>query len=929
MAETTLKTLIERFRSKPEWQHPDPAVRAEAVLRLPSGEAETLLAIAREDADARVRRAAVKKLSDVAAVSAIAGEDPDPGVREEAESRLAHVAIHDPAERVARQAVAGLRDPRHLTAVARSASLATVREAAIGALGDPRALAVIVRESEDTATRLLALARIEDPATLLAIALKTEHKAVALAAVERLTDEDALRSVAERARAGAAARRAQARLAPAAEAGAAPAAAAPLPEADEEAERRAYEEARAALEREAAARAEAAQSRLRIAEAIEAAQAEAIPGVLETARAQWGGLLPAASAEAEACDRRISEALSAAERRHTAYLAGLAKQDELEALAREAEALLEGEPAAARPAFAALEVRWKQATAGAELPELRARFEAAAARLRERQHAQRSEQSQRDQQHLQQLTRLVERAEAVAAQGADAVLRDAEHVLREMREALEHPGHFPTRRERELVLGRLEAVRRQLYPLVQQLREDAEWKRWANVTVQEELCARAEALVSEPDAEKAARELRDLDASWKQAKEAPKEKAEALWARFKAAREQVKGRADAFFARQAEELGDNLKKKEALCEKAETLAESTDWLRTAEELRRLQAEWKAIGPVPRHVSQRIWERFRKPCDRFFTRWGEHRSQRSHEWAGNLARKEALCEKAELLAESSDWETAATELKRLQAEWRTIGAVKKSRSEAVWQRFRAACDRFFDRYKNRDEHARQAASAAREAICAELEALLPAEGDDVEPPADLAARLAAAQTAWRQAGGLPHDQMTAFDERFARARDRLVERFARALEGTDLDPEASRRKAEKLVARVEATLQDLAPAGGAQPAQTAEEFAARLRDALATNTIGGRAAVEERWSAAANEVEAAQAAWKRLGPVPGEEGRLLAERFERACRRFAEQRPKSERPRAEAPRARPDAHRPRPDGHRPRPDGARRGRPGRP
>jgi hypothetical protein len=919
VAETTLKTLIDRFRSKPEWQHPDPAIRAEAVLRLSSSEAETLLAIAREDADPRVRRAAVKKLADVAAVSAIAAADPDSGVREEAEARLAHVAIHDPAER-AQLAVAGLREARHLTAVARSATLAPVREAAIGALADARSLAVIVRESEDTATRLLALARIEDPTTLLAIALKTEHKAIALAAVERLTDEEALRSVAERARAGVAARRARAMLSPAAEPEAS-AAAAPPPEVDEEAERRAYEEARAAQEREAAARAEAAQSRVRVAGAIEAAQAEAIPGVLETARAEWGGLLPAASAEAEALDQRISAALAAAEQRHAAYLAGLARRGVLEALVREAEALVAGEPGAARPAFAALEGRWKQATAGAELPELRVRFEAAAARLRERQQAQRTDQSQKDQQHLEQLTRLVERAEAIAARGADAALRDAEHVLREMREALEHPGHFPTRRDRELVLGRLETVRKQLYPLVQQLRDDAEWKRWANATVQEELCARAEALVGEPDVEKAAHELRDLDAAWKQAKEAPKEKTETLWARFKAARDQVKVRTEAFFAHQAEELGENLKKKEALCAQAEALAESTDWLKTAEELRRLQAEWKAIGPVTRHASQRIWERFRKPCDRFFTRWQEHRSQRSHEWAENLARKEALCEKAELLAESSDWEAAAAELKRLQAEWRTIGAVKKSRSEAVWQRFRAACDRFFDRYKNRDEHTRLATSAARETICAELEALLPAEGEPGEPPAGLAARLAAAQTAWRQAGSLPHDQMAAFDERFARARDRVVERFARALEGTDLDPEASRRKAEKLAARVEAILQDLAPAG-AQQAQTAAELAARLRDALATNTIGGRAAVEERWNSAANEVESAQAAWKRLGPVPGEEGRLLAERFERACRRFVEQRPKSERPRAEAPHARPD-------GRRSRPDGAQRGRPGRP
>ena len=105
MVETTLKTLIERFRSKPEWQHADPAVRADAVLRLPSSEREILLALAREDADPRVRRAAVKKLPDAAVLAEIAASDADAGVRDEAEGRLAHIAAHEHDEAAARAAV--------------------------------------------------------------------------------------------------------------------------------------------------------------------------------------------------------------------------------------------------------------------------------------------------------------------------------------------------------------------------------------------------------------------------------------------------------------------------------------------------------------------------------------------------------------------------------------------------------------------------------------------------------------------------------------------------------------------------------------------------------------------------------------------------------------------------------------------------------
>jgi hypothetical protein len=899
VVETPLKTLIERFRSKPEWQHTDPTVRTEAVLRLPSSEREILLALAREDADPRVRRAAVKKLPDAAVLAEIVASDSDGGVRDEAEGRLAHLAVHERNEAVARAAAAGLREAKHLAAVAKAAPLAAVREAAVRALTDAKALASVVRESEDTPTRLLALGRIEDAATLLALALKIEQKTVAVAAAERLADPEALKTVAAKAKAGAAARRARARL----ETGepATPVVAAPVATEDDERERRAYEEARAAHEREAAARARAVEARTALLSSLDGVQGEAIPGAIERARAERLALPPLAGAEAASFDARFEAALEEAGKRHQAFLAGLARREELTALVGEAEALGGQDLAAARAAFVTLEAKWREATAGADLPDLRARFEEAAHALRARGQAARAEQAQRDQEHLDLLLQLADRAEALVAKGTEVSLRDADHALRDIREALERPGHFPTRKDREAALARLEAARKHLYPLLKQLREDAEWKRWANVSVQEELCAEAEALLGEEDPEKAAAALRDLDSRWKQAKEAPKEKAQALWTRFRAARDQVKSKTDAFFAKQAEELDGNLKKKEALCERAEALAESTDWLRTADELRRLQAEWKEIGPVPRPVSHRLWERFRRPCDHFFTRWQEHRDLRSREWADNLTRKEALCEKAEALRESTDWEAAALELKRLQAEWRAIGAVKKSRSEAVWQRFRAACDHFFDRYQNRDEHARLAAQQAREGICADLESLLPAEGAPGEPPADLVSRLSAAQTAWRQAGGLPHDQMAALDERFTKVRDRLVTTFPGAFAGSDLDPDVSRRKAERLVLRVEGLLAELAPGGASARPQTAEELAVRLRDALASNTIGGRAAVEAKWHSASVEVESAQAAWKRLGPLPGADGHDFSARFEQACRRFLELRPKPER----TERARPD------------------------
>jgi hypothetical protein len=774
------------------------------------------------------------------------------------------VALHARDEAQARAAIAGLRDAKPLAGVAKSAALPAAREAALAALRDPRALAGVVREAAEPRTRQLALARIEDEATLLVLAQNLEQKALAVAAVDRLTETDSLRAVAERARVPAASRRARARL----ETGEPALEPAPPAQAahDDEAERRAYEEARARLERE-----------LEEARAREAAQTAAREA--------------AALGEAEQAER--------------------SRRQQLEEIVARAEALASDEAAATRDALRELERRFEAAAAGAAPAELRERLRAALDGLQARRSAEHDAHARRQRELTEKLAALADRGEALAS-GERPSLRDADQALRELKEALAHPDPLLPRRERDAVLARLEAARRKLYPLVVQLREDAEWRRWANASVQEELAARAEALVGESNLDRAAAVLHELDRQWRQAKEAPRDQAETLWTRFKAARDQVKARVDAHLAAQEQQQAANLARKEALCAQAEALAESTDWVRTAQALRALQAEWKAIGPVPRAVSQRVWERFRKPCDLFFARFEEHRQARGREWEENLARKLALCEQAETLAASTSWDEAAAAIKKLQADWRTIGPVKKSKSDAVWERFRAACDLFFDRYKNRDAHAREAALKAREGILAELEALSSPEAPPTEPPADLVARVLAAQTAWRQAGGLPQQELEALDARFHAARDRVLETYPAAFAGSELDPEAIRRRAEKLVARATELVQGLEPRQSSG-SESAMDLAARLRDALASNTIAGREGLEQRWQSASNELETVTTAWKRLGVLPGASGRELAERFERALRRFSELRPRTE-PRGPA---RPPERRPRERPGRPR------------
>jgi len=327
----------------------------------------------------------------------------------------------------------------------------------------------------------------------------------------------------------------------------------------------------------------------------------------------------------------------------------------------------------------------------------------------------------------------------------------------------------------------------------------------------------------------------------------------------------------------------NLKVKLALCEKAEALADSSDWIKTAEELKKLQAEWQAAGPVPRPDTRIVWKRFRDACDRFFTRRNEDLAQRKEVWSTNQAKKEALCARAEELANSREWERTASEMRRLQAEWKTVGPVRRSKSEALWQRFRTAADHFFDRYKRRDEIEIESRQADREGLLQELEALLPAEGAEAAAPADLLEKVRSLRTRWNQSTTAVRHGSDPLSGRFVNTMERLLTTYPDAFKGTELDVEASRQRMEKLVAKLETFVAET----DSKP-ETSQDLAARLREALASNTIGGRAGEESKWRNMAEEVRQAQSSFARLVPVPGETGRQLAERFHKACNRFFDQ-----------------------------------------
>ncbi|HTJ44419.1 MAG TPA: DUF349 domain-containing protein [Kofleriaceae bacterium] len=244
----------------------------------------------------------------------------------------------------------------------------------------------------------------------------------------------------------------------------------------------------------------------------------------------------------------------------------------------------------------------------------------------------------------------------------------------------------------------------------------------------------------------------------------------------------------------------NVPRQEALIKEAEALAAAD--APTLPTLQDLQKRWKTVGPVPQNKSKELWEKFKTASDAAFAKIRGAREVEKAKWDENVGAREALIKEAEAIADSTDFEATAEQMKGLQARWKSLGPVPRKQGDALWKQFRAACDRFFERRKPMLEakNAELLENLARkEQLCAKIEALV--EAAPGEGGWGAAIRAAQdAQRAWRDIGWVPRRDADAIYARFRTACDAL---FAKRDAARDAEAEAQRAEVEALRGEIEA------------------------------------------------------------------------------------------------------------------------------
>jgi len=336
-------------------------------------------------------------------------------------------------------------------------------------------------------------------------------------------------------------------------------------------------------------------------------------------------------------------------------------------------------------------------------------------------------------------------------------------------------GHVPASASTEL-WKQYNLYQESFWDLIKINNELREYDFKKNLELKNSLCEAAEKLVNEDDVISAFQQLQKLHEEWHELGPVARELREQTWNRFKEASTAINKKHQSYFddIRKVEE--ENYETKKVLCEAVEAFDFSEfksykAWDDGTKTVLAWQEEWKSIGYAPRKVNQKLFDRYRRACDAFFTAKAEFYKASKTELAQNAEKKRALCEKAEELKDSTDWKETSSKLIQLQKEWKSIGFVPKKESDELWKRFISACDYFFEQ-KNKSTSGQRTSEAENLIKKKELIAQITAF-EKTDNPSESLSALRAIMAEWNAIGHVPFKEK---DKIYKEYRDAVDKQF---------------------------------------------------------------------------------------------------------------------------------------------------------
>ena len=324
-------------------------------------------------------------------------------------------------------------------------------------------------------------------------------------------------------------------------------------------------------------------------------------------------------------------------------------------------------------------------------------FKAQMAVIREKRAQIMQQQEAEKQANLEKKLEIIEKIKAMATSPDEA--GKSYNEFKELQQQWKDIKNVPADKANELWRN-YQLYVEQFYDLLKLNSEAREYDFKKNLEMKTKLCEAAEKLADEEDVISAFHQLQELHQQYREIGPVAKELREEVGARFKAASTVINKRHQQHFEDLRAKEEENLARKTALCEKVEELGKAenkgaADWEKRSKEIIDIQNEWKTIGFAPQKMNVKIFERFRAACDDFFGRKAEYFKALKATFSENIEKKKALVEKAQALADSTDWKATSDKLIALQKEWKTVGMVPKKLGDQLWQEFLGACNKFFE------------------------------------------------------------------------------------------------------------------------------------------------------------------------------------------------------------------------------------------